>query len=152
MSVLDDVLPLPAAKDHLLIEQDDVQHDEALPGYILAAVHRVVRHLGRPITSVAAAVVSDEAGLARASEVLAVKMVLGDYWELQIFAGGSSYAAAAGGAMDVGPAGAAAIGVRLADLLGPAGSTSGAAAGLMPAAAFPAADGWPDPAVTAVCG
>lgn len=122
--------------------------EDELRTMLAAAVERVDRHLysraerdsGR--TLAAEPVISE-------SQVLAVKMVLAEFWRTQrarLGGRGAGMAAAAAAIdSDAGPAGTAPLTVRLADLLGP---PLGADAGGVPqpVGSFPPACGWPDPA------
>lgn len=130
-----DVLPLPAAKEYLNIPAASTVNDTELAGFIPAAVERVERHLGRPLI---------DAATSTASEVLAVKVVLGDFWRTQRVRAGRSFGGASSSAVeaDSGPAGMAPLRVRLSDLLGEEVSEPGE----IPRGSFPAASRWPDPA------
>lgn len=134
-----DVLPLPAAKEYLNIPAASTVNDTELAGFVPAAVERVERHLGRTLVS---------AATSTASEVLAVKVVLGEYWRTQRVRakGGGAYGGggASGAAIeaDSGPAGAAPLRVRLTELLGDEVSEPGEG----PRGSFPAPSRWPDPA------
>ncbi|TAK32339.1 MAG: hypothetical protein EPO40_03150 [Myxococcaceae bacterium] len=127
------VLNLADAKIYLNIPAARTADDVELGGFIPPAEARVARHLGRPPVA--------DAPL----EVLAVKVVLGEYWRTQRAGrrGGGGNAAAATEA-DSGPAGTASLKVRLTELLGePAAAGGGVPA---PVGSFPPAECWPDPA------
>lgn len=132
-----EVLPLPAAKEYLNIPAASVVNDAELAGFVPAAVERVERHLGRTLV---------DAATSTASEVLAVKVVLGEYWRTQRVRarGGAMGGGQTGAAIeaDSGPAGVAPLRVRLTELLGDEVSEPGEG----PRGAFPAASRWPDPA------
>ena len=151
MSSALDVLSLAAVKEHLNIDLDDRVHDAELLGLIPAAVGRVRAHIRRSFTSPDEATASERGEMRAASELLACKMVLADYWRTQIFSGrteiyGTSPAVVE---MDVGPAGASSLTMRLTDLLGPPGAEAdddGRSARVpAPQGSFPAAHPWPDP-------
>lgn len=144
MSALD-VLPLDAAHRYLNIPLATTIDDDELTEFIEAAVQRVERHLFGEN--------SDEhldPDALSALQVLAVKVVLAEYWRTQRYktargAGGSSGTAIEA---DSGPAGLASLRVRLTELLGP--PADGAAGGVpAPVGEFPPAVGWPDPALPA---
>lgn len=129
------VLSLADAKEHL--NKISPVSDEELRLMLPAAVERVERHTGRPLAG---------ATQVTASEVLAVKLVLTEYWRTQrakvsrgVSGGGASGTAVES---DSGPGGMAAIKTRLTDLLGPPAAEPGSA----PVGSFPAALPWPDPA------
>ena len=139
------VLSLDQAKLHVNIPLDRVENDAELIGHIAAAVERVERHLGRPLT------VAPE--LVSASELLACKVVLAEYWRPQRARGGRSYgqASSAAAAADSGPGGLASLTARLTELLGRAAS-AGSTRSTPPRGTFPAAQPWPDPAGAARMG
>jgi len=129
------VLSLADAKEHL--NKISPVSDEELRLMLPAAVERVERHTGRALSG---------ATQVTASEVLAVKLVLAEYWRTQrakvgrgVSGGGASGVAIES---DSGLGGMAAIKTRLTDLLGPPAAEAGAA----PVGSFPAAQPWPDPA------
>lgn len=133
-----DVLPPAKAKEFVQIPAAVTSLDDELVEFIGAAVERVERHLGRALDPAAVTF----------SELLAAKMVLGEYWRTQraTRGGRGSYGGGASGAaieVDADPAGMAPLRLRLTELLGEPAPTSG---GLVPSGSFPAAAGWPDPA------
>lgn len=122
-----------------------VDEDE-LRSQLAAAQLRVDRHLGRALA---------DADAVTETEVLAVKVVLAEYWRnyrtkfANRGAGMGSTAAAID--TDNGPSGLASLTARLTDLLGP---PVGAGAGGVPSpmGSFPEPCGWPDPAPRIVAG
>ncbi|HEY9354604.1 MAG TPA: head-tail connector protein [Nocardioides sp.] len=131
-----DILPLDVAKTYLNFRGE--QNDAELATFIPPAVERVERHLGRTL----------DPATVTAIEVLAVKVVLAEYWRTQrANYGRSSYGGGASGAAieaDSGPAGEAPLRVRLTELLGDPATGTGAAAP-EPLGSFPSAQAWPDP-------
>lgn len=121
-----DVLPLDEAKRYLNKSSDT--DDDELTGFIAAAVERVERHVGGSIEP------------PTASQLLAVKVVLGEYWETQrvAAAGPTSIYTAAIAVDDDGPTGSAPLRMRLAEILGDPASDS-------PRGSFPDPLPWPDP-------
>lgn len=119
-----DVLPLDEAKRYLN-KSSDIDDDE-LTGFIAAAVERVERHVGGSIEP------------PTASQLLATKVVLGEYWETQRVAAAGPTPVYANSVDDDGPTGTAPLSVRLAEILGDASSES-------PSYSFPSAQPWPDP-------
>lgn len=137
MPPLDDVLPLAAAKRYLNIPlSSTVNDDELEEEFIPPAVERVGRHLGRSLID------ADEV---TPSELLACKVVLGEYWRTQRFRRGGGAGGPSGAAIeaDTGPAGAAPITNRLTELLGPPADREET----KPTGSFPPATAWPDPAM-----
>lgn len=129
------VLSLRDAKDYL--NKISPVSDEELRLMLPAAVERVERHVGRDLTG---------ATHVSASEILAVKLVLAEYWRTQrartgrgVGGGGASGVAIES---DSGPGGMAAIKTRLTDLLGPPAAEVGSG----PSGCFPDPQPWPDPA------
>jgi len=142
-----DVLPLDAAKRYLNIPLANTIDDGELTEFIGAAVQRVERHLvGED---------SDEhldPDAVTPLQVLAVKVVLAEYWRTQRY----KTARAAGGASataidaDSGPAGLASLQVKLTELLGP--PADGASGGVpAPVGEYPLVQAWPDPPFPAGC-
>lgn len=119
-----DVLPLDEAKKYLNKSTDT--DDDELTGFIAAAVERVERHVGGSIEP------------PTASQLLATKVVLGEYWETQRVAAAGPTPVYANSVDDDGPTGTAPLSVRLAEILGDALSES-------PSYSFPSAQPWPDP-------
>lgn len=119
-----DVLPLDEAKKYLNKSSDT--DDDELTGFIAAAVERVERHVGGSIEP------------PTASQLLAVKVVLGEYWETQRVAAAGPTPVYANSVDDDGPTGTAPLSVRLAEILGDALSES-------PQGSFPDPLPWPDP-------
>jgi hypothetical protein len=139
-----DVLPVDKAREYLNIRTSELDEGE-LAEFIGAAVERVERHIageaGIGSTLVTAATTS-------ALQLLAVKAVLGEYWRTQRVRVGRGIGAgstAAAVEADTGPAGAAAIRIRLEDLLGPPFDGNGSDPPA-PRGSFPAPVPWPDPA------
>lgn len=130
-----DVLTLVKAKDHLNIPAGNTQHDSELTDMIGSAVERVERHLGKKLV---------DAATSTASELLATKVVLAEYWRTQRAAmgGRAGYGTRDTGLQDTGPASGAPLEVKLTEILGPPPSSSGAT----PRGSFPSASPWPDPA------
>lgn len=150
MSALD-VLPLDAAKRYLNIPLAVTNDDDELTEFIGAAVQRVERHLygedsaGNPKEHL------DPAALS-ALQVLAVKVVLAEYWRTQRYKTARAAGGVSGTAIeaDSGPAGLASLQVRLTELLGPpADGESGGV--LSPVGEYPEAPAWPDPPFPAGC-
>jgi len=146
-----DVLPLDAAKRYLNIPLANTIDDGELTEFIGAAVQRVERHLygedsdGNPNEHL------DPDALS-ALQVLAVKVVLAEYWRTQRFKTARAGGGASGTAIeaDSGPAGLASLRVKLTELLGPAADDEAAAA-LAPTGEYPPVLAWPDPPFPAGC-
>lgn len=126
-----DVLPLAQAKDHLNIPSDNVDNDAELTRMIGAAVERVERHVGRTLT--------DQASCS-ASQILASKVVLADYWITQRPENGPPPGWMTGGNDDT-PGYVVPLRERLVEILGQPSNAAGGA----PTYAFPDAAPWPDP-------
>ncbi|OJY47601.1 hypothetical protein [Pseudonocardia sp. 73-21] len=142
------VISLADARDYLnKVAGGQVDEDE-LRTMMAGAVERVDRHLFTRAERDAGRTLASEPTVSE-SQVLAVKMVLAEFWRTQrsrLGGRGAGMAAAAAAIdSDSGPAGTATLTVRLTDLLGP---PLGADAGGVPqpAGSFPPACGWPDPA------
>jgi hypothetical protein len=142
-----DVLPLDAAKRYLNIPLANTIDDGELTEFIGAAVQRVERHLFGENS----AEHLDPLAVS-ALQVLAVKVVLAEYWRTQRYktaraAGGSSGTAIEA---DSGPAGLASLQVRLTELLGP--PADGASGGVpAPVGEYPPVQAWPDPPFPSGC-
>lgn len=143
-----DVLPLDVAKRFLNIAPNLTDQDDELSvDFIPPAVERVERHVfgaspdGQPLGHLAPDTIS-------ASQRLACKVVLGEYWRTQrtVLGGGRPLGAVSGGAdLDSDPAGTAPLRARLTELLGePSKVTPGTPA---PAGMFDPPQPWPDPAL-----
>lgn len=145
MSALD-VLSLDDAKRYLNIPLANTVDDAELTEFIAAAVQRVERHLFGEN--------SDEhldPDALSALQVLAVKVVLAEFWRTQRFKTARAAGSASGTSIeaDTGPAGLASLRARLTELLGP--PVDGAAGGVpAPVGEFPPPVDWPDPALPAV--
>lgn len=126
-----DVLPLAQAKDHLNIPSDNVDNDAELTRMIGAAVERVERHVGRTLT--------DQASCT-ASEVLASKVVLADYWITKRPENGPPPGYMTGPNDDT-PSFYVSLRDRLVEILG--GESGGAASA--PSGVFDDPPRWPDP-------
>lgn len=140
-----DVLPLVAAKRYLNIKNDEWD-DELEQDFIPPAVERVERHIaGQAGVGVTLTAAAD----ATATQILAVKMVLGEYWRTQRTAagrGGFGGTSAAQVDADTGPAGTASLRSRLTDMLGPPADSDDLDGPVpSPTGAFPPAQRWPDP-------
>lgn len=142
------VISLGDARDYLNKAVGGQVDEDELRTLMAAAVERVDRHLFTQAERDAGRTLATEPAVSE-SQVLAVKMVLAEFWRTQRNRLGSrSGGLGASGAAteaDSGPAGAAPLTVRLTDLLGE--PADGAGGGVpAPVGSFPAACEWPDPA------
>lgn len=139
-----DILPIDKAREYLNIRTPELNEVE-LAEFIAAAVERVERHLAGD-AGVGSTLVTAET--TSALQLLAVKAVLAEYWRTQrarIGRGAAGGSTAAAVEADTGPAGAAALRMRLEDILGPPFDGAGSDPP-RPAGSFPLAAPWPDPA------
>lgn len=143
------VISLADARDFLNKSVGGQVDEDELRTMMAAAVERVDRHLFSRDERAAGRTLATEP-LVTQSQVLAVKVVLAEFWRTQrtrlggraTGIGGATTAATS--EADSGPAGVASLTARLTDLLGvPAAGGDTVPA---PAGSFPAADPWPDPA------
>lgn len=141
------VISLGDARDYLNKIGAATLDEDELRTMMAAAVERVDRHLYSQAERDGGRTLATESTITQ-SQVLAVKMVLAEFWRTQrTRLGGRSMGGGGSGVaieLDSGPAGAAPLTVRLTDLLGdPADGGDGVPA---PVGSFPTACGWPDPA------
>lgn len=146
MSALD-VLPLDAAKRYLNIPLANVLDDGELTEFIGAAVQRVERHLFGESSDVHL-----DPDAVSPLQVLAVKVVLAEYWRTQRYKTARAGGGASGTAIeaDSGPAGLASLPVKLTELLGPAADDASGGA-LAPVGEYPPVQAWPDPPFPSGC-
>ena len=143
MSALD-VLPLVDAKRYLNIPLARAEDDAELAGFVPAAVQRVERHLwGESSTQQL-----EDLDVVSPLQLLAVKVVLGEFWRTQRLRTARAGSGASGTAIDAdsGPAGLASLRTRLTELLGPPADGKGSDPA-EPVGSFPPALPWPDPVV-----
>lgn len=141
------VISLADARAYLNKLGGGAADEDELRTMLAAAVERVDRHLYSAADRAAGRTLNVEPVITE-SQVLAVKMVLAEFWRTQRarLGGRPTGMGTAAGAMDSdsGPAGVAPLTVRLTDLLGlPSGGGDAVPA---PVGSFPVAQPWPDPA------